>query len=242
VIRGGEREKTLITKNLLRDYPLFTGLSEAEFSNLASCMSRRTFAKNAYIYYPGNPGLNMYLVESGLVRLFFTNARGEEFIMDLIGPHHIVGFPLLPDDQIRLAGAAAQLTSMVLVLSWEDVSHFMKSSPQFMRNISLETISCVKRQMLHIQSLTCISLNGRLANLLLFLSTNGKNQETRKEIDLPLNQTEMASWLGASRGRLNRVLSRMQNLGLIYVDGQKINILDRQGLERMTEGLLFDQL
>ncbi len=96
--------------------------------------------------------------------------------------------------------------------------------------------------MLHIQSLTCISLNGRLANLLLFLSTNGKNQETKKEIDLPLNQTEMASWLGASRGRLNRVLSRMQNLGLIYVDGQKINILDRQGLERMTEGLLFDQL
>lgn len=36
-------------------------------------MSKRAFAKGAYIFYPGNPGLNTYLVETG--EELVTNSR-----------------------------------------------------------------------------------------------------------------------------------------------------------------------
>jgi hypothetical protein len=40
---------------------------------------------------------------------------------------------------------------------------------------------------------------------------------------------------------LNRTLSHLQQLGLIHIDGQRFIILDRHGLQSMTEDLLLDQ-
>jgi pimeloyl-ACP methyl ester carboxylesterase len=49
----------MLTIDQLRTYPLFAGLTEIELAGLASCLIKRTFARNAYIYFPGNPGLNL---------------------------------------------------------------------------------------------------------------------------------------------------------------------------------------
>lgn len=241
-IQGDERDKPLNNVNQLRNYPLFTGLNDAELASLAACLSKRTFARNAYLFYPGNPGLSIYLVESGLVRLFFCDARGQEFILNLVGPHSVIGLPMLQADQIRLAGAAALQTSVVLVLSWEDVTHFRERSPQFMHNIYKEMDASLRKLFIYARSLATMSLNERLAGMLLFQSGNDKSRGVTAELNLPLSQTELAGWVGASRGRFNRALSRFQQLGLIRVNGQKILILDRPGLERMTEGLYTGQL
>jgi len=225
----------LIAVSQLRDYPFFAGLSEAELARLAPFVSKRAFARNAYLFYPGNPAQSIYLVESGLVRIFFCDARGKEFILNLVGPHSVVGLPMLQADQTRLAGAAAQQSSVVLVLSWEDVSSFVKRSPQFMNNILKEMDATIRNLFLYGRTLATTSLNGRLATMLLYLSGSGINQVIRDELDLPLSQAELASWLCASRGRLNRALGFLQQLGLIRTDGQKILILDRLGLERIAE-------
>jgi CRP-like cAMP-binding protein len=227
----------LLTVSQIRDYPFFADLNETELASLASCMSKRTFARNAYLYYPGNPGLSIYLVESGLVRLFFCDARGKEYILNLVGRRSVVGVPLLHEDQTRVAGAAALHTSVVLVLPWEDAFRFSKRSPQFMHNMYKEMDAALRKLFVYAQGLATASLNGRLATMLLHLSDYAESQGIANEVDLPLSQSEIASWLGASRGRLNRALSRLQQLGLIRVSGQKIYILDWPGLERMAEGL-----
>jgi CRP-like cAMP-binding protein len=223
------------TVHQLREYPLFAGLSDAELAQLAACLTKRTFAKGAYLYYPGNPAMSIYLVESGLVRLFFCDARGREFLLNLVGPLSVVGLPFLREDQIRLAGAAALQTSVVLSLSLEDMMNFTKCSPQIMHNIYRELDASMRALFTYARSFVTSSLHGRLAAMLLYLSGGDKSQAIRDEVDLPLSQAEIASWLGASRGRLNRVLNRLQQSGLIQVSGQKILILDRPGLVRMVE-------
>jgi CRP-like cAMP-binding protein len=115
----------------IRNYPLFQNLSEAELAEMASLLVKRAFAKNVYLYYPDNPSLNVYLVESGLVRLFFTNLHGKEFIVDLAGPQSLVGLPVLHDHQKRMIGATALLSSTLLVLSRESLTHFVQHSPSF---------------------------------------------------------------------------------------------------------------
>ena len=52
------------------------------------------------------------------------------------------------------------------------------------------------------------------------------------EIDLHLTQAELATWVGATRESVNKVLGTYRDLGLIRVDGQRITVLDRQMLER----------
>jgi len=233
----------MLTADQLRLYPLFAGLTVDELSRLALSLSKRTVAKGAYLYYPGNPGLYTYLVEAGLIRLFFTNANGEEFLLNLVGPRETFGLPLLLDDQLRVMGAAARQTSVVLVISREDLFHWMECFPTLMRNVYLDLSISARKLILNTRSLVTISLRGRLANMLLRLGAKGKDQgKDSDKIILPLTQTEIAGWLNASRGRLNRAMKELQQLGLIRVDGQRIFILDREGLQRMTEDIVLDRV
>jgi CRP-like cAMP-binding protein len=217
----------------IRSYPNFTGLTEKELASLSIRLTRRTFAKNAYLYLPGNPGLNLYLIESGLVRLFTINSKGQEFLLDLIGPLSIVGLPGLMDDQSRPAGAVAQRTTIALVMTRADLFYFMGISSQFNRNILKEMAANLRKLVTYAQSLACLSLNQRLAALILHLIGKDDRGEQRKYTELPLTQAELASWLGASRGRVNTALSRFHQLGLIEIHGKNIHIIDHQGLARL---------
>jgi len=219
----------------LSNYSFFAGLSEGELANLAPYVSKRSFAKGAFLYYPGNPALSVYLIESGLVRLFFCDARGREYLLNLIGPGSVVGMPLFQEDQIRMVGASAVLSSVVLTLSIDDMRDFMKRSPHFMHNIYREMDTGLRKLFSYARGLATTSLNGRVATMLLNLSSSGFCQSNRAELELPLSQAEMASWVGASRGRYNRALNHMQQLGVIRVNGQNITILNQQRLEQMAE-------
>jgi len=230
----------MISINQLRQHPLFASLSDDELSNLAPCFSKRTFAKGAYLFYPGNPGMNIYLVESGLIRLFFTNTVGQEFLLDLAGPHTTLGLPIPCEDQTRIFGATALQPSTALVLTQKDLNYFMQRYPHFMDNVHALIHAVFRRLMIYVGGLATISLNGRLATMLLYL-TRDKGRGAQDELELPLSQADIAAWIGGSRGALNRTLSHLQQLGLIRVDGQKFIILDRPGLQRMTEDLLLYQ-
>jgi len=220
------------TISLLRDYPLFANLSESELESVAARLVKRAFAKGAYLYYPGNPSLNMYLIESGLARLFFCNERGQEFMVNLAGPGSVVGLVMLMKGQARIMGAAAQQPLVALSLSQEDVFHFMETFPRFHHNVLLEISLTLRKLTLQYQIAVTVSLRGRLALLVLYLAQN------KSEFDLPVTQAELATWIGSSRGRFNRTMGELQQLGVIRLEGQTITILDRQGLENLTEGML----
>ena len=62
------------------------------------------------------------------------------------------------------------------------------------------------------------------------------------EFVLPISQSDLAGWLGVSRGRLNRTLINFQKLGLIRQDGSRFFILDRQRLMQLSEGVIVNAL
>lgn len=236
----------MIPVSHLQDYPLFSGLSEADLAGLAARLVRRTFAKNAYLYYPGNPGLSMYLVESGLVRQFFCDGKGNEFLLNLVGPRSSISLPFLNDKQVRPTGAAAQVQTIVLCLAREDLFYFMDRSSQLMHNVYTDLTNSLIKLMMHTRMLASANLNERLAAILLYLSRTAQGPwpgtGSRDEFILPMSQTDLAGWLGASRGRLNRALGHLEKLELVRLNGQRLQILDRQQLEQIAEGLTLNTL
>lgn len=223
----------MVTVAQIRHFPLFAGLDEAELDRLAFLLTRRVFAQGAYIYYPGNPGLNSYLVESGLVRLFLTNAVGEEYLLNLVKPLQFFGHPLLGDNQLRVVGAAAHQPSTILSIEREAFFEMMDVSPRFLRNVYLDLSTNARKLSLHTRMIVTLSLNGRLATMILRLAGAGNGEEQR--IELPLSQEMLAGWVGASRGRVNRALGQLQKMGYIRLDGQDLVVLDRAGLQYMAE-------
>jgi len=223
------------TNDQLQAYRIFSGLSDADLAALAPCLSKRVLAKGAYLYHPGNPGLYTYLVEAGLIRLFFTNAQGKEFMGSMVSPGEVFGLPLWQEQQTRVMGAAALSPAVVLVIQREDLFRCMEHSPALMHNIYRELADNARNLTLRVRALTTFSLNGRLANLLLYLSAKIKTGGRKDNLYIPLSQGEVANWLGASRGRLNRSVKELSQLGLIHCERQTYTILDREGLERIIQ-------
>ena len=225
----------MISVKQIQQYPLFFGLSDEALENLSNILTKHTFAKNAYIYYPGNTVLNLYLVESGMVRLFMINSKGVEFLLNLARPRTVFGLPGLLSQEVRPAGAAALQTTIVLTMSRADLFHFVDTYPQFTRNLLIEMSSNLRTLLEHTQALASLSLNGRLAALILNMVKNWETPADKLELELPLTQTDLASWVGASRGRVNRELNKMQQLGLIKVEGTMLKITDLPGLGNLSK-------
>lgn len=229
----------MVTVDQLRKYPLFADLQDAQLARVAQLVSRRVFSRSTYIFYPGSAGHTTYLVESGLVRLFFSAPSGQELLVNLVGPLEVFGLPLLQENQVRVLGAVAHQPTVVLSIGRDDLFRLMEESPQFMRNVYLDLSTSSRRLLLYTRMLATLDLKGRLATMLLRLASK---DSTREDIDLPISQETFAGWLGASRGRLNRALNQLRQIGLITFDRQRIVIVDRAGLERLSEGFAAEDL
>jgi CRP/FNR family cyclic AMP-dependent transcriptional regulator len=224
----------------LRNYPIFAGLTEVELSGVPPILKKRAFADGAYIYYPGNPGLHSYLVKSGQVRLFLCTAAGQEMTLKLIGPQEVFGLPLLDDEQVRLTGAVVYQPSILYSIMRKDLLQLMDRSPRFMRNIYQDLVTDARRLLLHLRSLATLNLNGRIAAMLLRLAR--MTADGQYLVDMPLNQEEFASWLGASRGRLNQAIHQFEDIGLIRLEESEIVIQDYPGLERISEEQTIEEV
>lgn len=224
----------------LQDYPFFTGLSETELAQISARLSKRVYGKGAYLYHSGNSAVNAYLVESGLVRLFFPDKQGNEYLVELLVPRSLVGLPMLYADQARKLGAAAVQSTVVLALSQKDLAYFAQCFPQLTRNIYRAMDQALRTLLEALEINVVLDLPGRLAFMILHLSRLDNTLDAKNEFIIPLSQTEMASWLGASRGHFNRTMLRLQQLGIVRIEEQKLTILDRPGLLRLTEGILTE--
>jgi CRP-like cAMP-binding protein len=230
----------MVSVDQIRNYPLFDGLNEAELARLAGAIVKRSFARGAYVFYPGSPAVNAYLVESGLVRMFFCTVSGQEILLNLAGPPEAFSLPTLLDSQLRVIGASALIPTVLLSIGREDFFQVFDSSPQFARNVYRTLLIISRKLLLHTRMLATLNLNGRLATMLLRLAIKSPNQD--HIIQVPISQEDFAGWVGASRGRLNQAMKRLQQVGLIEVQGQKVTILDYPGLERLAEEQTIEKL
>ena len=230
----------MVSVDQIRNYPLFEGLNEAELARLASAIVKRSFVRGAYVFYPGNPGANAYLVESGLVRMFFSTASGQEILLNLASPPEAFSLPTLQERQLRVIGASAVVPTVLLCIGREDFFQMFDASPQFARNVYRTLLIISRKLLLHSRMFSTLDLNGRLATMLLRLAKKNANQEHIFQV--PISQEDFAGWVGASRGRLNQAMKRLQQLGLIEVRGQTVAILDYAGLERLAEEQTMEKL
>jgi CRP-like cAMP-binding protein len=85
----------------------------------------------------------------------------------------------------------------------------------------------------HAESLAFLDVYGRVARKLLELAGRyGEDQGEGVQIDLQLTQSDLATWVAATREHVNKVLGILRDQGLITIDGHTITLLDPQALRQ----------
>jgi CRP-like cAMP-binding protein len=216
---------------LLAQAALFQDVTPDTRRSLADRCVRRTFSKGTVLFQRDSADRTLYLIESGTVRIYLPGESGREVTLNICGPGEMIGELTLLDGQPRSASAQALEDVTAYVLRYEDIANLLNTPPMAAAVIRVLTAR-LRHATGDTESLALFDVFGRLARRLLDLA---ERYGRGREIDLELSQTDLASFVGASRETVNRALAAFRQQGLIDVQDHRIIILQPDLLRRRIQ-------
>src|SRR4051794_21631054 len=101
------KDRTALVCDALRTCPLFVGLPTARLADTAAAMTPRRYPRQATIFQQGEPGADLFLVTSGVVKIVQYSREGEEAIVGEVHRGETFGELVLIDGAARSATAVA---------------------------------------------------------------------------------------------------------------------------------------
>ncbi len=223
--------------NFLEKATLFQGLDAQALETIAADFTRREFRAGKAIFFQGDPGSMLYLVESGQVRIFVNGLDGHETSVVLYGrPGEIFGELAIIDGLPRSASAVAVMDTVVHTLSRERFQDYMRRWPPLALNFMKTLTKKVRYNTKQVDSLASMDVSRRLARKLLELGQNyGTAEPQGVRLNTALTQSDLASLIGATRESTNKFLRQFRDNGLISLtNGQTIVIRDAEALRTLV--------
>ena len=136
-------DSSLIIK-ILKQLELFSGLNEADHSEIIKRMTLEYFPKNHVIFREGDPGDSFYAIKRGMVRIFHDAAgqKPEEVVM--LSDGDFFGEMALIEDNPRNSTAQTIEESEVFKLNKKDFIALVGSDPNMSSRISSEFLTRLK--------------------------------------------------------------------------------------------------
>jgi CRP/FNR family transcriptional regulator len=212
--------------------PLFSGLDESALQEIAVITIRKDYDKGQIIFSEGDAGNGFYTVVGGIVKIFKVAPEGKEQILHIFGPGEPFGeVPVFTGRPFPATAQAIAETSLLFFPKTAFVA-LIHHNPSLALSM-LGVLSLRLREFtVQIENLSLKEVPGRLASYLLYLSEEQGNPHA---VILKISKSQLASLLGTIPETLSRILARMAAARLISVQGGDIRLLDRNGLESLSE-------
>ena len=231
----GAENRVMARMDFLKRVPLLANLSETELEALARDFSQRRFQQGETIFQQGDSGHMLYLIESGLVRIYVQSEQGQEMSVNVFGPGDLFGELSVIDEEPRSASVVAMEDTIVHLLSRERFREHMRRSPQlaldFLKALSVR----VRYSTQQVGNLTLLDISGRLARKLLELAQlHGVVEPDGVRIDLALTQSDLASLVGTTRESVNKAMGAFRRQGLVRMQRGHMVIVDADALRAQS--------
>ena len=223
---------------VLRRNPLFAGLPDDSFAQVAALANTRSFPKGATIFMQGDPGDTLYGVASGKVLITASGADGKEVSLNVMETGAVFGEIALLDGQPRTANATTTEDSELLVIQRDHFQGLLKREP----TVAIQLLELVCQRLRWTSTLAedsaLLPVPARLAKRLLALAQIAGKPHARG-IELKISQAELANFLGVSRQIVNQHLQTWKQSGWVELARARIVVVDPDALEDVGDG--FDE-
>jgi CRP/FNR family cyclic AMP-dependent transcriptional regulator len=220
----------------LRRVALFSGLDDQEFAFLSARIVSRNYSAGTVIFSEGDPCAGLFVVERGHVRIFKSSAGGREQVLSIDGPGSSIAELPVFDGGNYPASALAVNDATLLFLSKADFHSMCLQYPQVALKVLRVVGGRLRRLVGIIEELSFTTVRHRLVALLVRLARNqGEKTHGKMTVTLPAHNHELAAQIGTVRELVSRNLSRLQQEGLIAVDGRTVTIPDLKQLADLLE-------
>lgn len=200
----------------LKRTELFADFELAELDRVAVSTPYRSFGSGEVVYRMDDLADALYFVRSGLIKISKLFPNGKEAILGVVGQHDTFGELLLEPEERRHTQAEAVEPTKLIVLPRTELQKLLASKPE----LAMKLIRLMAARLFEAQSwsaeVSAYSAPERVASLLYRLAKEfGRPHPQGVELDLKLNQEDIARMVGATRETVSHSLSKLRQLGAI---------------------------
>ena len=211
----------------IRKCYLFDGIKDEQLADAIKLLNGRIkkVVKDDYIVQLDGTIQYAGLLLKGKIESSFQNENFDQITMHTFTGGYLFGEGLVINHaknspvQVR-----AVEDSVVLFIDLEMIYAAADKSP--IRNILARNLikSLSKKNLILNQKVRILSQKSLRDRIFIYLRTLPKDKD--EYVKIPFTQTVLAEYLGVNRSALSRELGRMQNEGLLVIDGKRIKIID----------------
>ncbi len=220
----------------LEHHPLFQDLAPEVCQELVRRAVKVAFAPPCILFKAGEPAARVYALVSGRVKLCRPCARGQETVLQLLGPGELCGWPCVLAGDTQANTAKAVEPGHALAFPKDDFEELLQRFPKLARNALNLLAHQVHEVQEHYLELSTEQVPQRLARTLLRLSRPTAHVSGRPSSrDVPLSRAELAQMTGASLFTVSRVLSLWDSQGLVRSRRGHVLVGNSRALGRIAE-------
>ncbi len=212
----------------LEHVPVFAALSDADRRAVAARLRARRYAPNEIVFHRGDPASHLYVLIAGTVKVSLPDEQGREAIVALLRGGDVFGDLALFDDSPRSATVIAITETECFLLARDEFLALLEKSPAAMRHVLRLLARMVRRLSTRVEDLVFLDVPSRVAKSLIDLAELGGTAVP----EIQMTQEDLAAIVGATRVSVNRVLASLESRGIVKVERRRIEIVDRDRLQR----------
>ena len=217
---------------ILKETPIFSGLSEREISELATLVTEHTFHAGEFAFFEDDKPEWFFIVVSGRIKALKHSSSGKEFIIAFLGPGEMLGELAVFENKPYPASAQAVTETTLLVMKREDFIRFLTRHPEIALRIITALGERLRTAQGRLRDLAGERAEQRLTRILIMLSSRLGN-------NLPFTRQEIADMSGLTIETAIRIMSRLREGGIIRSARGRIVILDEKKPDIMFFVLLM---
>ncbi len=208
--------------SIISDVPLFNELPQDAIEWLANRAQTRQYPRGTIVLAEGQPGNELFVVESGRVKVYVSNVDGRELVLYHATAGDYVGELSIIDGEPRSATVQTMEKSSFLVLNQTDLRDLMKRDADFAMVIVQTLTRKLRIATDQVRSLGLDPVYRRLTDLL-----NGAaslEPESGQQVVAKLSHRQIADQIGSSREMVSKLMRDLEKGKYIEADGDRIVI------------------
>ena len=190
---------------------------------LAARGNLRGYRKGTFLIHEADVGDTMFIILTGQVKVFCTDAADKEISFGVYGAGELVGEMAL-DGGPRSASVIAQQASVCSLITRPTLLAFIGQCPEFALDLLSKVIRRVRVTTTSARNLAFIDVYGRLSQCLQGLESVQQPDGTRRIVERITHQ-EIASRIGCSREMVSRLLKDMEKGAYLRVEDRHIVLI-----------------
>ena len=198
----------------------------------------RTYNPNDFIFHEGDMGNEMFIIQSGKVKISKQLKDGEEKTLVILGPGDFFGEMAVIDKDVRSANAVALEPSRLIALDEEVFEMHMQSNPKIVKKILKNLTARLRDGNQQIANLMIKDANRLVANtILLVVHKHGEEGPEGIVMDIPFTIPELSKMCGLELGKTHEIVDKLLKAKVVKLSGETIIVNSLDSLEKFIKYL-----